>query len=161
MPGFSKEEILDTHQRLIDLRGRVVGGERPWGDLADFFTEDGTFVDPAWGRIDGRENIRAFMNESMQGLEGWEFPHEWEAVDGDRLVTGWQNRLPGRRPDGGYWQAPGVSRFRYAGDGLFAFEHDILNMAHVFEIMKESGWKPAGPMKAPPERPVRLFAWEP
>jgi len=23
-------------------------------------------------------------------------------------------------------------------------------MVHVFEIMKESGWKPAGPMKTPP-----------
>lgn len=161
MAEFSREEILEVHDKLIAVRDRVVAGELPWGNLADFFTEDATFVDPAWGRYDGRENIRAFMEKSMQGLEGWEFPHEWEMVDGDRLVTGWQNRLPGRRPDGGYWQAPGLSRFIYAGDGKFSLEHDLLNMTHVFEIMKESGWKPSGPMNAPPKNPVRLCAWEP
>lgn len=161
MPTFRREEILEAHATLLSTRDRAVAGEVPWGALADMFTEDATFVDPAWGRVDGRENIRAFMNESMQGLEGWEFPHEWEMVDGDRLVTGWQNRLPGTRPDGGSWQTPGVSRFIYAGDGRFSFEQDLLNMVHVFEVMKASGWKPSGRLNAPPSPVPRLHAWEP
>ena len=160
MAEYSAQEIIETHQRLIDTRQRIVAGELGWGALADFFTDDGTFVDPAWGRIDGRENIRKFLEESMQGLEDWSFPHEWEAVIGDRLMTGWQNRLPGRRPDGGYWQAPGVSRFVYAGGGRFSFEHDVLNMAQVFEIMKESGWKPKTRMHQPPRNPVRVYGWD-
>ena len=161
MAEFAKEEILEAHTRFLDVRGRVVEGEIGWDAMADFFTEEATFVDPAWGRVDGRDNIRAFFKKSMQGLDGWSFPHEWEVVEGNRLVTGWQNRLPGRRPDGGYWQAPGMSRLIYAGDGKFSLEHDLLNMAHVFEVMKESGWKPSGPMNAPPKQPVRLCAWEP
>ncbi len=161
MPEYANKEILETHGRFIDIRNRVVAGDLGWDAMADFFTDDATFVDPAWGRVDGLENIRAFFKESMQGLDGWEFPHEWEMVDGNRLVTGWQNRLPGRRPDGGYWQAPGVSRFIYAGGGKFSLEHDILNMTHVFEVMKQSGWKPSGALNAPPPNPVRLCAWEP
>jgi len=160
MSEYTEEEILETHHRFLDTRRQVVAGAQPWGSLADFFTEDATFVDPAWGRIDGRENIRAFFTESMHGLEGWSFPHEWEMVDGDRLVTGWQNRLPGRRPDGGYWQAPGMSRFTYAGGGRFSFEHDLLNMVHVFEVMKQSGWKPAQALARPPKQPVRVYGWE-
>ncbi len=97
----------------------------------------------------------------MAGLEGWSFPHEWEAVDGDRLVIGWQNRLPGQRRDGSYYQAPGVSRLIYAGGGKFSFEQDLLNMVHVFELMKESGWKPSSVVNTPPPEPVRLCAWEP
>lgn len=160
MTTFAREEILETHNVFLDLRGRIVAGERPWRDLADFFTEDATFVDPAWGRIDGRENIARFFDESMLGLEDWSFPHEWEAVDGNYLITGWQNRLPGRRPDGDYWQAPGISRLLYAGEGKFSFEQDLLNMVHVFEIMKASGWKPTKKLNVPPQPPPRLYGWE-
>jgi len=161
MADYPKEEILETLRRYIDVRGRIEAGELKWDALADFFTDDAAFVDPAWGRVDGRENIKKFFIESMEGLEEWTFPHEWEAVDGDRLVIGWQNRLPGKRPDGGYWQAPGVSRMIYAGDGKFSFEQDLLNMVHVFEIMKESGWKPTGRLNVPPNNPARLCGWEP
>ena len=107
MEQFTKEEILEAHARFLDVRGRITSGELGWDAMAQFFTEDATFVDPAWGRVDGRDNIRDFFAASMQGLEDWTFPHEWEVVDGDRLVTGWQNRLPGRRAAGGYWQTPG------------------------------------------------------
>ena len=161
MADYSKEEILETLRRYLEVRGRIEAGEIGWDALIEFFTEDATFVDPAWGRVDGREKIREFFVESMEGLEGWTFPHEWEAVDGNHLTIGWQNRLPGRRPDGGYWQAPGVSRMIYAGDGKFSFEQDLLNMVHVFEIMKDSGWKPTKKLNVPPQPPPRLFGWEP
>ncbi len=127
MADYPNEEVRETLRRYLEVRGRIEAGELGWDALADFFTEDATFVDPAWGRVEGRENIRKFFIESMEGLEEWTFPHEWESVDGDRLTIGWQNRLPGKRSDGGYWQAPGVSRMIYAGDGKFSFEQDLLN----------------------------------
>jgi hypothetical protein len=91
----------------------------------------------------------------MVGLEDWTFPEQWTMVDGDRVVSFWWNRLPGNRPDGRPWQAPGVSILQYAGDGRFCYELDILNMAEVFEIMKESGWQPAGAIGIPPKHPNR------
>jgi ketosteroid isomerase-like protein len=156
---FSPDEILATHHRYVERRRKIEAGELGWDSLADFFTDDATFVDPAWGRVDGKDNIIKFLAESMEGLEDWTFPLEWELVDGDCLVTGFQNRLPGRRADGSYYQAPGVSRIVYAGGGKFSFEQDLLNMPHILELIKESGWMPKKAMNAPPRAPRRLCAW--
>ena len=49
-----------------------------------------TFIDPAWGRVEGIAEIQKFLADSMAGLEGWSFPREWTAVEGNLLVTGWQ-----------------------------------------------------------------------
>ncbi|MGH0031043.1 MAG: nuclear transport factor 2 family protein [Myxococcota bacterium] len=155
MPSFPPEEIERTYRRYVETRGRVEAGELGWDALAAFFTDDATFIDPAWGRVEGIEAIREFLVESMVGLEDWEFPHEWSMVDGDRLIARWQNRLPGQRPDGTPYQAPGYSFMVYAGDGRFSYEEDLLNMVHVNELIRESGWKPSGPFNVPPRHPRR------
>jgi ketosteroid isomerase-like protein len=155
MPAHPPEEILETYQRYVETRSRVEAGELPWDGLAAFFTEDATFIDPAWGRVEGIAAIREFLVESMRGLEDWEFPHEWAMVDGDRLIARWQNRLPGRRPDGTPYEAPGYSYLVYAGEGRFSYEEDLLNMVHVGELIRESGWKPSSEFNAPPRNPRR------
>jgi ketosteroid isomerase-like protein len=160
MAGFSKQEIIRAHEAYVATRDRIDAGQLGWDALGDYFTADATFVDPAWGRIDGRAKIIAFFVESMRGLEDWKFPHEWRAVEGDRLYAGWQNRLPGRRADGRYYQAPGMSLFVYAGDGRFSLEHDLSNMAHVLELWKESRYRPGAGFRSPPT-PIRLCAWLP
>lgn len=154
MSKSKREEILATHERYLAARDKCEAGELPWSVLADFFTDEAYYVDPAWGRIEGIDAIRTFMDESMAGLEGWTFPTQFSMVEGNRLVTGWQNRLPGARPDGTFYEALGVSVIEYAGDGKFCSEQDILNMVHVFELMKESGWIP-GPGVNAPRQPVR------
>jgi ketosteroid isomerase-like protein len=155
MPTHPPGEILATYQRYVDTRNRVEKGELPWDALAGFFTDDATFIDPAWGRIEGIQAIRRFLVDSMAGLEDWEFPHEWAMVDGDRLIARWQNRLPGRRADGTPYQAPGYSFLRYAGGGRFSYEEDLLNMVHIGELIRESGWKPPAGFNPPPRTPRR------
>ena len=49
------------------VRTAIEAGEATWTDLARFFTDDAVYIDPAWGRIQGVEEIRAFMDESMRG----------------------------------------------------------------------------------------------
>ena len=155
MPQFSADEILQTHERYLGVRKRIEQSEIGWDALAEFFTDDASFVDPAWGRIDGLANIKTFLVESMAGLEDWSFPHEWLVVEGERLVAGWQNRLPGQRADGTPYEATGVSILAYAGDGLFSYEEDVLNIVHVTELIRESGWKPGPGFQPPPARPRR------
>jgi ketosteroid isomerase-like protein len=155
MDGHERREVCAAVDAYVSARGRAETGEVGWEALADFFTADATFVDPAWGRVHGRDAIRRFLAESMAGLEGWTFPHEWTLVDGDRIVTRWQNRLPGARADGSPFEAPGLSIFTYAGSGTFSYEEDLLNMVHVTELIRESGWRPGPGFQAPPARPPR------
>ncbi len=161
MGRFSEAEVRDAYQQYAKTRERIDAGELWWDDLRQHFTENAVFVDPAWGRVDGLDAIVQFLQDSMRGLEDWTFPLEWMAVDGDYLLTGWQNRLPGGRPDGSYYQVPGMSRLHYAGDGRFCFEQDLINMVHMLEVMKESGWKPGPGFQNPARDRVRLCAWEP
>jgi ketosteroid isomerase-like protein len=151
-----RAEARATYARYVDERGRAERGEVAWSALAEaFFTEDAVFVDPAWGRAEGRAAITRFMDESMAGLEGWTFPEEFAISDGDRVVALWWNRLEGTGPDGRPHQAPGVSVMHYAGDGRFSYELDILNMAEVIEVIGAAGWTPGPAFNAPPRSPDR------
>jgi hypothetical protein len=150
------EEARTAYRRYVEAREKVHRGEAKWSVLAEeLFTENAVFVDPAWGRTEGRAAIARFLDESMTGLDSWSFPEEWTMVEGDRVVSFWWNRLPGTTADDRPLQAPGVSILRYAGDGRFDYELDILNMAEVFELMKASPWQPSPAMHAPPDPPDR------
>jgi ketosteroid isomerase-like protein len=148
-------EARAAYASYVATRDRIEAGELPWSALAGFFTEDAVFVDPAWGRVEGRDAIATFMDESMAGLDDWRFPEQWTIAEGNRVVTFWWNRLPGTRADGTPYQAPGISILTYAGDGKFSHEVDLLNMVEVGELFTDSGWKPPPEMNMPPRRPVR------
>lgn len=154
MPRFSKKEVRQAVEHYLEVRRKIEAGQLGWEALADLFTEDATYIDPAWGRFVGREAIARFQRDSMQGLEDWSFPIEWITIDGNRVIIKFWNRLPGRRPDGSYYQAPGIQVLIYAGNGKFSFDEDLLNMVHVMELIQESGWQP-GPNVKMPEKVVR------
>lgn len=156
MADAREREARETYERYVALRDEIDAGRKPWSDLADFFTEDAVYVDPAWGRVEGREKIREFFVKSMAGLtgHGWTTPENWIMVEGPRVVSQWDQVL-GRDADGRPHFVAGLSILYYAGDGLFCYSHDMLNMAHVFEVMKAIGWKPAAEMNMPPRAPDR------
>ena len=151
-----RDEIEATVARYLDIRERMDRGEGGWEDLAAMFTDDATYIDPAWGLVDGIEAIKEFLHESMVGLEDWLFPVEWVAIDGDRVIVKWIQRLPGQRDDGTHYDNSGVSLLTYAGDGKFSRGEDHLNMLHVNEVIGESGWMPGPGFNMPPKHPRRL-----
>ena len=153
--AFPAEEVAAAVERYRERREAIGRGEADWPALADLFTDDAIYIDPAWGRIVGRDEIRTFMAESMTGLEDWEFPIEFIAVDGDQVVVKWTQVLPGEKPGGGQWTQSGYSTLLYAGDGRFSYEEDLLNMAHVLEDIVASGWTPGPGFTAPPAAPDR------
>lgn len=147
-------EARDAYRRYVQTRDRIDRGELPWTALEDFFTEDAVFSDPAWGRVQGLDNLRVFWAESMAGLEDWKFPEAWTMVEGNRVVTMWWQRM-GEREDGSTYECPGLSVLYYAGDGKFCYEMDIMNMAHVNELIAEMGWRPSSEFNMPPRHPDR------
>jgi limonene-1,2-epoxide hydrolase len=151
------DEVREAVDRYVALRASIAAGEAGWPALADLFTDDVVYIDPAWGRIQGVDEVRAFMDESMRGLEDWDFPIEYTAIDGDTVVVKWTQQLPGTRPDGTRYEQSGYSTLVYAGDGTFSYEEDLLNMAHVLEDLRASGWTPGEGFVMPPSEPDRAF----
>lgn len=156
MSSSIEREAQETYERFVALRDEIDRGGRPWSDLADFFTEDGVYIDPAWGRIEGRENIRDFFERSMAGLtgNGWSTPENWTMVENHRLVSQWDQIL-GHKEDGTPWLVAGLSILYYVGDGRFCYSHDMLNMTHIGETMRAMGWSPPAEFNMPPRRPNR------
>jgi limonene-1,2-epoxide hydrolase len=146
------DELRATLDDYLAVRAAIEAGDATWTDLARFFTDDAVYIDPAWGRIQGIDEIRAFMDESMRGLDDWRFPVTFAAVDGDHVVVKWDQILPS-----GHRQS-GVSTMRYAGGGKFDYEEDLLNMVHVLADLKAAGWRPPRGFVAPPAEPDRDFS---
>lgn len=150
-----EQEALDAFHAYVAQRERCVSGEAPWNTIGAWFTEDAVFIDPAWGRVEGRDTITAFFDHAMAGFEGWSFPEEWSIADGDRVISFWWNQLPGARADGTAYRAPSFSVLHYAGDGLFDYELDLINMADIYELITASGWVPGPGIQAPGPNPNR------
>ena len=146
-----RAEIEAAIERYLSLRRAACVGERPWSDLAEVFTDDIVFIDPVWGRHEGRDHVVAFLRDSMAGLDDWDFPHLWQMIDGDKVVLGFTNRLPGRRPDGSHWDVESVSVLDYAGDGRFSREADFFSESNLYAQLRESGWVPPASMNPPPD----------
>jgi ketosteroid isomerase-like protein len=153
-----REEIQATIDRYVKVRENIDAGNGTWADLAQFFTDDAVFIDPAWGRVQGLDEMRATVfGDAMDGFEDWKFPVEFTAIDGDNVVIKWKQVLPGTHDDGRPLEQSGCSTLIYAGDGKFCYEEDLLNMVHVLEDMK-AGKVPVTPTAMPPRHPNRDFS---
>jgi ketosteroid isomerase-like protein len=154
---FPREEIQETIERYTQVREDIDAGKLTWSALAQFFTDDAVFIDPAWGRVQGIDEMKATVfGDAMEGFEDWTFPIDFIAVDGDHVVVKWRQVLPGHADDGRPYEQSGVSTLIYAGDGKFKYEEDILNMVHVLEDMKASKVKVVS-VAMPPRHPNRDF----
>lgn len=154
-----KSEIEAAVRRYLAARDEC-SGDGDWSRMAAFFTDDAVFIDPAWGRVEGLDEMRtSVFGDAMVGLEDWTFPTDgWAVVDGtDTVLVKWRQRFPGA--DGRVYEQSGSSTLVYAGDGRFSYEEDLLNMAHVLEDIAASGWQPrGGTMHLPPAKPNRDFS---
>ena len=70
MASYPRKEVQKAADALHCIRDKTSAGEIGWDALADMFTEDATYIDPAWGHFKERDAIRQFLRDSMQGLKG-------------------------------------------------------------------------------------------
>ena len=51
--------------------------------------------------------------------------------------THWLNRGPGRKPDGSYYQTPGISFLTFDADGKICRQFDVFDLAHQMHLCDE------------------------
>ncbi len=124
------EAAYQRHRNLHDA-GR-------WAELANLFAADGEYTDPFFGKIVGRDAVRAFLIKSMTGLEDWTFPISWVAIDRGRVVTHWHNRLPGHRTDGSHFEVPGITSLAYNDAGEVVEQMDMYDRATMLQVIAEA-----------------------
>ncbi len=152
----SREEVEAAVAKYIAVREALDADGGDWGVMARLFTDDAVFIDPAWGRVEGIDEMKATVfGSAMVGLEDWKFPIEFFMIDGDTAVIKWTQIIPGRRADGTPYSQSGYSTLLYAGNGKFSYEEDSLNMVHVLHDIRESGFEFSPDMGIPPGHPDR------
>jgi ketosteroid isomerase-like protein len=89
---------------------------------------------------DGLDEIKAthYGRDMRRGWEGWTFPYQDVYVGSDgRVVTHWMNRGPGRKPDGSYYETPGVSFITFNADLRIVRQFDVFDLAHQMHLCDE------------------------
>jgi hypothetical protein len=132
MPEFGREEIRQAFDKRIALQERD-----DWAGFGNTFTEDAVYVEHHMGTFRGREAILDWLVPVMAQCKGWTYPIDWVAIDGNRLVYHWRNRLPGRRSDGTDYEFAGITVTEYAGEGRWSFQEDLYNWEKALEVLKE------------------------
>jgi hypothetical protein len=136
LPGaLGLEETRRAYAEHLVARGDYSG---TWEALADRFAEDASYYDVFYGWMHGRRAIRDFLRRSMEGIEDWSFPTQWNVVVEGRVVVHWLNRLPGRRADGTFYEFPGASAITYGADGLIVQQMDLYDGLSAIKLVVES-----------------------
>ena len=129
MPSFTQAELqaaLEHYTSVVEECSRS-GDWAPFGDL---FTEDVHYTEHAYGEMDGRETVRAWIQEVMAPFPHMRFPSEWQAWDEENGAVDIhiKNLLDHPTdPDGEPFWFPNWTRLVYAGDNLWSSEEDIYN----------------------------------
>lgn len=79
-----------------------------------------------------------YGRDMAHGWEEWTFPYVGTYVnDKGQGITHWMNRGPGVRPDGSYYESPGVSFLDFNADGQIAKQLDMFDLAHQMRLCDE------------------------
>jgi SnoaL-like domain len=145
VPRAELERALGLYNRARDEASR--SGD--WSVWAERFTPDARYVEHAYGELEGREAIRAWITKVMAPYPKMTFPQDWVAFDEERgaVVFQCQNEFPPPfAPDGTPFRFPSWTRLVYGRDGLWQSEEDVYNPARdaprVFKAWTQAGGKP-------------------
>jgi len=118
---FPRAEVEDAFARWWQV-GNV--GE-DWGAWTNLFVPDVHYHDYFWGPLHGRAEVDVWIHAVMKGVPEIYGVYDWHTIEDDVVVFHLQNRRDNPDEDGPpYFDFPGLSVLRYAGDGLWASEED-------------------------------------
>ena len=142
--GFTRAELERAFASYCELREQAIraGDWAIWGNQ---FSDDARYLEHAYGALEGREAIVAWITGVMAPFPTMTFPNDWVVFDEARgwVVFQCQNRLPHPTdPHGAPFQFPTWSLLHYAGEGRWAYEEDMYNAKAAAETVQ--AWLAAG-----------------
>jgi ketosteroid isomerase-like protein len=129
-PSFSRSELATAFEKFEETVARAAE-TRDWDAWVAQYTPDVEYIEHAAGTMRGREQVRAWIEQTMTTFPGSHmvaFPTLWSVIDGPtgRVILELDN--PMRDPgDGTVISATNISIITYAGDGQWCREEDIYN----------------------------------
>jgi ketosteroid isomerase-like protein len=144
METLSEEKLRATAEKLVAAHQRA-SQTNDWHFFVDeIYADDCVYTCEYAGVMQvvstGIDEIKAthYGRDMQVGWEGWTFPYEGVYVGGDKqLVTHWLNRGPGTRPDGSYYQTPGVSFLTLNSEAKICRQFDLFDLAHQMKLCDE------------------------
>ena len=140
MGRWTSAEINEAFERYQVAVTRSVESS-DWEHFVRCFSPDATYVEHAYGRFAGHEEIRRWVTKTMGTFPGTDmvaFPPAWSVIDEDRGWVVCEIRNLMRDPgDGSVFEASNITILRYAGDGLWAEEEDVYNPQHFLTMVTE------------------------
>jgi ketosteroid isomerase-like protein len=132
MTTFSRNEIESAFQHKLEMQEKD-----DWNGFGDTFTDDAVYVEHHEGTFTGKKAILEWLIPVMDRCKNWTFPIDWVAIDGNRVVYRWLNRLPGTRPDGSYYEFAGFTATEYAGNGRWSYQEDVYNWEIAEKVIRD------------------------
>ncbi|BBA86171.1 hypothetical protein YM3MPS_04380 [Mycobacterium pseudoshottsii] len=129
-PEFSRSELAAAFEKFEDTVVRAAAS-RDWDAWVQHYTPDVEYIEHAAGTMHGREQVRAWIWQTMTTFPGSHmvaFPSLWSVIDEStgRIILELDN--PMRDPgDGSVISATSISIITYAGDGQWCRQEDIYN----------------------------------
>ncbi len=144
MSNLSETALRAAAQKLVDAH-RLASEKNEWTFFVDeLYAADCVYTCEYAGTLrvvaDGSDEIKAthYGRDMQKGWEGWTFPYAGVYVGSDnRVVTHWRNRGPGRRPDGSYYETPGISFLTFNAQGRICRQFDVFDLAHQMWLCDE------------------------
>jgi hypothetical protein len=104
---------------------QVGNASEQWSAWAELFVPDVEYHDYFWGPLHGHAEVDVWINAVMKGVPEIYGVYEWHVIEGDTVVFKVQNRRDNPDAEGPpYFDFPGLSVLRYAGDGRWRSEED-------------------------------------
>ena len=141
MGQYSRQEIEDAFRHFQEAADRSAKSA-DWREWSECFTEDATYYEHHYGRMEGREAIYQWIQKTMTEpvIENMNnFPIDWYVIDEERgwvLCSVWNEMEdPG---NGSLHREYNWTMLHYGGDGQFSYEEDMYNPVEFGNMIK--GW---------------------
>ena len=135
--AYARTEVEEAYQHFV-----TAGDSGDCNAWADLHTVDGVWVEHHLGTFEGREAIRKAIVDVMKPVPMMEFPVDWHAIAGDRVVYYPAQVMPDPKNQGDVYRFGCVTILVYAGNGEWSYQEDLYNPREGQEVMK--AWVAAG-----------------